>query len=231
MDKWLHPLKRVETLIARFMGPTWGPTGADRTQVGPILAPWTLLPGKQLFTCVPTSTAIWLNCRWSYYIDAKLHHADKKSGSRHQMLAFIRYRPLWWKSIGHRWIPLTKASDAELWCFLCSAPEQTVEQTIETPLSSTTSRSLWRHYNVEKWVPANEEISFCTAVTVCTNRRLISRDGLCLYAWWCWYWYLYECKKSTIRTLIVHIRCFALRMAYINIMQPLFGGSRYWFLC
>ena len=32
----------------------------------------------------------------------------------------------------HRWIPLTKASDAELWCFLWSAAEHTVEQTIET---------------------------------------------------------------------------------------------------
>ena len=27
------------------MRPTWGPSGADRTQVGPILAPWTLLSG------------------------------------------------------------------------------------------------------------------------------------------------------------------------------------------
>ena len=27
------------------------------------------------------------------------------------------------ESTGHRWIPLTKASDAELWCFLWSAPE------------------------------------------------------------------------------------------------------------
>ena len=26
-------------LKARFMGPTWGPSGADRTQVGPMLAP------------------------------------------------------------------------------------------------------------------------------------------------------------------------------------------------
>ena len=34
------------TLIARFMGPTWGPTGADGTQVGPIFAPWTLLSGE-----------------------------------------------------------------------------------------------------------------------------------------------------------------------------------------
>ena len=32
-------------LIARFMGPSWGPSGADRTQVGSMLAPWTLLPG------------------------------------------------------------------------------------------------------------------------------------------------------------------------------------------
>ena len=31
--------------IARFMGPTWGPLGADQTQVGPTLAPWTLLSG------------------------------------------------------------------------------------------------------------------------------------------------------------------------------------------
>ena len=30
-------------LIARFMVPTWGPSEADRTQVGPMLAPWILL--------------------------------------------------------------------------------------------------------------------------------------------------------------------------------------------
>ena len=40
--------------------------------------------------------------------------------------------PLWGESIDHRWIPLTKASEAELWCFLWSAFEQTVQQTIET---------------------------------------------------------------------------------------------------
>ena len=28
--------------------------------------------------------------------------------------------PLWGESIGHRWILLKKASDAELWCFLWS---------------------------------------------------------------------------------------------------------------
>ena len=39
--------------------------------------------------------------------------------------------PLWGESTGHRWIPLTKASDVECWSFLWSAPEQTVGQTIE----------------------------------------------------------------------------------------------------
>ena len=29
--------------------------------------------------------------------------------------------PLWREFTGHRWIPITKASDAELWCFLWSA--------------------------------------------------------------------------------------------------------------
>ena len=34
---------------------------------------------------------------------------------------------------GNQWIPRTKASDAEVWCFLWSAPEPTVEQIRETP--------------------------------------------------------------------------------------------------
>ena len=44
------------------------------------------------------------------------------------LLAFVR------GTTGDRWIPLTEASDAELWCFLWSAPEHTVDQTIETPV-------------------------------------------------------------------------------------------------
>ena len=41
--------------------------------------------------------------------------------------------PLLGESTGYRWIPLTKASYEKLSFFL-SAPEQTVEQTIETPV-------------------------------------------------------------------------------------------------
>ena len=35
----------LTSLTARFMGPTSGPSWADRTHVGPMLAPWTLLSG------------------------------------------------------------------------------------------------------------------------------------------------------------------------------------------
>ena len=41
----VYALIPLHTLIARLMGPTWDPSGADRTQVGPMLAPWTLLSG------------------------------------------------------------------------------------------------------------------------------------------------------------------------------------------
>ena len=32
-------LNNITSLIARFMGPTWGPSGTDSTQVGPLVAP------------------------------------------------------------------------------------------------------------------------------------------------------------------------------------------------
>ena len=35
--------------IAKFMGPTWGPPGSCRPQMGPMLAPWTLLSGSTQF--------------------------------------------------------------------------------------------------------------------------------------------------------------------------------------
>ena len=41
---------------------------------------------------------------------------------------------LWEETTGHRWIPFTKGIDAEHWYFLSSAPEQTFEQSLETPV-------------------------------------------------------------------------------------------------
>ena len=45
-------------LITRSMGPTWGPSGADRTQVGSLLASWTLVSGviSERFHCILTNT-------------------------------------------------------------------------------------------------------------------------------------------------------------------------------
>ena len=49
LDVFGRKLTMLISLIAKFMGPTWGPSGADRTQVGPMLVPWTLLSGMIYF--------------------------------------------------------------------------------------------------------------------------------------------------------------------------------------
>ena len=60
--------------------------------------------------------------------------------------------PLCGESTGHRWIPRTKASDAELWCFLWSASEKTVEWTIVRRVIwdaiAPIITSLWWHCSV-----------------------------------------------------------------------------------
>ena len=48
---------------------------------------------------------------------------------------------------GHRWIPRTKASDAELWCFIWSALNKRLSKQWRGWWFQTSSRSLWRHCN------------------------------------------------------------------------------------
>ena len=50
-----------------------------------------------------------------------------------------------------RWIPLTKASNAELWCFLLCAPDQLTEQTVKKQWFETPWGSLCRHCNAFGW--------------------------------------------------------------------------------
>ena len=45
----LHCVCFRPTQIARFTGPTWGPTGSCRPLMGPMLATWTLLSGYHCF--------------------------------------------------------------------------------------------------------------------------------------------------------------------------------------
>ena len=56
---------RIVTPRARFMEPTWGPPGADRTQVGPVWAPWKLLSGNGHISVLIVSImpcGIWNSC-------------------------------------------------------------------------------------------------------------------------------------------------------------------------
>ena len=63
---------------------------------------------------------------------------------RHQIVTFSAFfGPLCGEFTGHRWIPLTKASDAGHWCNK-QLSIQSWDWWFETP-----SRSLWRHCNVQ----------------------------------------------------------------------------------
>ena len=55
-------IKSQASQIAKFMGPTWGPPGSCRPQMGPMLAPWTLLSGVVSRYChhPPTVAAFWI---------------------------------------------------------------------------------------------------------------------------------------------------------------------------
>ena len=46
---------KLASQIANFMWPTWGPSGSCRSQMGPMLAPWTLLSGVLSASPVYTS--------------------------------------------------------------------------------------------------------------------------------------------------------------------------------
>ena len=85
--------------------------------------------------------------------------------------------PLWEEFTGDRWIPLTKASDAELWCFLWSAPQQTVELTSRRRWFETPSRSLWRHWFAlaHAWVMTSH-ISCAEQSQGCQNQSDVFRE-------------------------------------------------------
>ena len=47
----------IRPQIAKFKGPTWGPPGSCRPQMGPMLAPWTLLSGAVQYMILLTAVA------------------------------------------------------------------------------------------------------------------------------------------------------------------------------
>ena len=61
---------------ASFMGPTWGPSEADRIQMGPMLAPWILLSGMFMVMCQLIQA---LSCVWGLWCQKRVSHAGKSN--------------------------------------------------------------------------------------------------------------------------------------------------------
>ena len=88
--------------------------------------------------------SLWGNVAGCRDIDTKPNHNNWTSSNSNSKEFYhddvIKWKTfpltgaLWGESTGHRWIPLTNASEAELWCFLWYASEQMVQRTIETPI-------------------------------------------------------------------------------------------------
>ena len=71
---------------------------------------------------------VWRSLKWSSDFPLPRNERGRHGGAIFKITSSIGniFRvtgPLCGEFTGHRWIPLTKASDAELWCFLWSAPE------------------------------------------------------------------------------------------------------------
>ena len=96
--------------------------------------------------------------------------------------------PLCGKFTGHRWIPRTKASDAELWCFLLSAPDVFFYLRLNKRLSKqlwgwwfeTPSHSLLRHRNEIK-LPYNN--STWNRHVEILYRNVIKRNFIDQWSW------------------------------------------------
>ena len=69
-----------------------------------------------------------------------------------------------------RWIPHTKASDAELWCFLWCAPEYRLSKQPWGWWFETLSWSLWRHWYMGK-------------STSCKPKQNTTKDKPCAISW------------------------------------------------
>ena len=82
---------------------------------------------------------------------------------------------------GHLWIPRTNASDAELWCFLWSVPDERMSKQWWGWWFETPSRPLWRH-NVKR-VPGlkcHTQIAKALGPTSIRHRFDATASGRCL---------------------------------------------------
>ena len=90
-----------DTQIAKFMGPTWGPSGSCRPHMGPMLAPWTSLSGQLRITMTM--------CEWcgdSTYSQHWGSHATLRNMVRWQVhcgsIIIVFLATFWWLSSWRR---------------------------------------------------------------------------------------------------------------------------------
>ena len=97
-----------------------------------------------------TATHVYTLCMWFCPMFTQYIFDKPMISSSYGNTSFVTGPLLAWlgESIGHRWIPLTKANDAELWCFYLRLNKRLSNQSrrrwFETP-----SRPLWRHCNAK----------------------------------------------------------------------------------
>ena len=72
------------------MGPTWGSSGTDRTQVGPMLALWTLLSGFFFVTCCNMNMS--LTSIWSLIAMIRLSHDSLHNGIKSALTCVLNYQ-------------------------------------------------------------------------------------------------------------------------------------------
>ena len=89
--------------------------------------------------------------------------------------------PLWGESTVARWIPLTKATEAELWCFL-SAPEQWSRKKSRRRWFQTPSPSLRRHC-VWFWWPYGWQRERCVFPLSSSLENRIKKIFCNKYSW------------------------------------------------
>ena len=120
--------------------------GADLTQRDKAIAnvDWPVLTK---ICCFRTSYSF----HWRLFLEAQLTMSHDGMMTLSNGNIFRVNGPSRGEFTGQQWIPLTKASDAELWCFLWSAPHQTVEKKSRRRWFDTPLRLLWCYCNRFRW--------------------------------------------------------------------------------
>ena len=81
--------------------------------------------GHETMVCAVCLSIFVYNRTWIARVNHRSYTMTSSNGNIFRVIG-----PLCGEFIGHRWIPRTKASDAEFWCFLWYAPARTADYTI-----------------------------------------------------------------------------------------------------